>query len=154
MSAGAPQKTGSEKAKPVNIVPFSTLDLGIEFRFRGIERDRNGEPIGEMVDMELIVPPLNLYNLKRLEKHFKALSTAGADIAAMHDLIELLLAALSQNYTGVPRWLVEQSMNPGNFPDMAVSLMDVSGLKRKEIEEKKAKAGTPPPSTPPASSTE
>jgi hypothetical protein len=133
-------------ATPVNIVPYATLDPGIEFNFRGIERDADGEPIGELIDITLSIPPLNLANLRRLEKRFKSLQDSPT-VATMYDLVELLIAALAQNYRGVPRWLIEQAISPGNYGDVATALMDVSGLRRKEIEEKKAMAARPPTGT-------
>jgi hypothetical protein len=129
-------KSKTTEATPVNIVAYATLDPGIEFNFRGIERDADGEPIGELINIMLWVPPLNLTNLRRLEKHFKSLETP--TVASMHNLVDLLIAALSQNYRGVPRWLIEQSISLGNLPQMSAAVMDLSGLRRREIEEKKA----------------
>jgi hypothetical protein len=125
---------------PRYVIPFKTLDLGIEFRFRGVDRLNNGTPIGEMIDEVLIVPPLNFYNLKRLGKAIDGVTTAD-NLISMENLIEILIAALSQNYQGIPRWLIEQSIGLGNSGELAAALMDISGLKRKQIEaEKKAAA--------------
>jgi hypothetical protein len=144
-----PRQGTTAVAVPASITPYPTLDPGIGFRFRGIERNEDGEPIGEMIDIELEVPALNLYNLKRLEKHFKAVVN-GADsfnISSMADIVEILVPALAQNYKGVPRWLVEQSVNLSNAPYLIQAVMDISGLLRKEIGEKKAKATKTSPST-------
>jgi hypothetical protein len=143
----------TQSPQPVKIEPYPTFDPGIEIRFRGIELDAAGEPVGEMVDVVLTVPPMNFRNLQRLEKHFSDIN--GGNAAAMSAMCDVLAAALSQNYRGVPRWLIEQSVRIDNLTDLTAAVMDVSGLRRKAIDEKKATAAaalsTGAPSSPTSS---
>jgi hypothetical protein len=134
----------------VSITPYDSLDEGIDFAFRGIERDREGEPIGEMLSITLTIPPLNLDSLRREEKRLKALNGAET-IASMEDMVAIVRRALAQNYKGVPNWLIEQSINVSNLSDLTRALMDLNGMMRKEIEAGKALAaastGTPSTAT-------
>lgn len=143
----------------VNIVPYDTFDDGIEFKFRGIEPDENGEPVegAQMINIKLIVPPLNLQNLKRVQKFvslsMKQMKENALGPEGLISMAEILAPALSQNYRGVPRWLVEQSIKVDNLDQIFQAVMDLSGLKRKEIEEKKALAAMKPPDTAETTST-
>lgn len=124
------------------IKPLPVLREGIEFRFTGAQRDEDGEPVGQFIDINLVVPPLNFNSLRGLQQKIKSFSESGEDnTASMETLCECLLHALRRNYRGVPRWLIEQSVDVANFAELMMALMDVSGLKRKQVEaEKKAQA--------------
>lgn len=127
---------------------------GVTFRFAGQlfeamtteqrEQFGNGEfepePVTEVIDMELEVPPLNFAQLKELRPQLDRIST-NPDMESFRSLIEVLSFALARNYRGVPRWLIEQSIDVANMAELTQAVMDVSGLKRKEqLEEKKAMA--------------
>ena len=131
--------------------PFSILEEGIEFQFRGTKRDNDGQPVGDFVCARLVVPPLNLDSLKREGEHLTTM-VGDASLASMEAVVSIVVRALAQNYKSVPRWLVEQSLNVGNVADMSRAVMDVSGLMRKDIEVRKALAAalvTATPSAPP-----
>lgn len=101
--------------------------------------DDNGDSLGELVDIPLIVPPLNLGSLRKLKGRIDGFGQhPGTE--DMETLCDAILEALARNYTGVPRWLVEQTIDVGNLYDMMSAVMDVSGMKRKELEQGKAKA--------------
>jgi hypothetical protein len=136
-----------DEKKKFSVEEFDTLDEGILFRFRGAERDENDEPIGEMVDVELIIPPHNFYNMRRMRDKLKALKVEKdtASLESMDIIIDLVVPALRQNYRNVPRWLVDQTIKADNMMQIMEALMDVSGLKRKEAAEKKVKAAAEPP---------
>lgn len=124
--------------EPVKIEPYRTLREGITFAFRGCEPDAEGAPAGEFIEIELVVPPLNLDSLKALGAKLLTYKGVGLDDL---DTVRLSLAhALRRNYRGVPDWLIGQTLDIGNMQELFVALMDVSGLKRKEIEAGKAKA--------------
>ena len=113
-----------------------TLRKGIPITFRGNEPDSNGDPEGEFIEIELIVPPLNFDALEILQTRLQSL-TLQPTADSMKTLVEALSRALNRNYIGVPRWLITQSIDVANMADIVVALMDVSGLKRKEVEEGK-----------------
>ncbi len=125
----------------VDIQPQRTLREGITFTFRGNEPDADGKPTGELIDIDLVVPSLNFDSLKVLQTRLQKLGSS-PDAESMETLVDALEHALARNYRGVPRWLISQSVDIANMPDMTIALMDVSGLKRKEIEEKKAMTPT------------
>lgn len=113
---------------------------GIAFAFRGQEPDADGNPTGEVVTAELVVPPLNFDAIRRMQAELKKLG--GGDVAAFETLAVVLERALSRNYSGVPQWLIAQTIDVANMQDFISAVMDVSGLKRKEVEAGKAAATT------------
>jgi len=129
---------------PIDIQPRRTLRQGISLTFRGCEPDESGEPVGELIEVDLMVPPLNFDALEALQERLQTLSLQPS-AASMKTLVDAMIRALVRNYTGVPRWLITQTIDVANMADMVVALMDVSGLKRKEIEDaKKAMTALPP----------
>ena len=128
------------------IKPLRTLREGIEFTFRGRVPDESGEETGELVEIALVVPPLNLGALERFERQLKTFGQD--DLQSMRTLVDALAAALLRNYDGVPKWLIAQTIDVANMPEMMRALMDVSGLRRREVEaEKKALMANPGPIT-------
>ncbi len=140
--------------KPVVIARKPGFRDGIPFKFGGqqmkpmtarqhelyVNGEFEPEPLTEAVERELEVPPLNFAQLKELRAQLERMN-ATPDMASFEALVEILAAALSRNYRGVPRWLIEQSIDVGNMAEITQAVMDVSGLKRKEhLAAKKAMA--------------
>jgi hypothetical protein len=123
----------------VTIVPRQAQREGITFRFAGQQEDENGVPLSEFVDIELVVPPLNLDALRLLEGRLHSLE-ADPSVKSMKTMVDAIGHALRRNYSGVPVWLIEQTLDVANMPELTRAFMDVGGLKRKEIEAGKAKA--------------
>lgn len=123
----------------IKIEPLRTLRAGIPEQFRGCVPDEHGDPVGELVDIELIVPPLNFQSLQALGPKLAALNV-NPSAASMETVVVAIEQALRRNYRGVPRWLIEQTIDAGNMAELMQSLMDVSGMRRKELEAGKAKA--------------
>jgi hypothetical protein len=134
----------------IQITPYDTFDQGIDFVFRGIERDQDGEPIGDMVTVTLTIPPLNFDSLKRDQAKIASMGEMET-LDSMHAMVGLTRRALAQNYRGVPLWLIEQSINVANLSDLSRATMDLNGMFRKETEAGKALAaastGTPSTAT-------
>lgn len=128
----------------VTIEPQRVLRAGIEFRFTGQEEDTNGDPVSEFVDIVLVVPPLNLDSFQAMDSQLKTL-TVDPNIESMRVMVTALEKAIRRNYRGVPRWLIEQTLDVANMTDLTVAFMDVNGLKRKEIEAGKAAAAAATP---------
>lgn len=110
---------------------------GVLFHFVAMEPNENGEPVGDSVSADLIVPPLNFYWLERLN---------GDDFAQLPDrdkTIGMIDFALRRNYRNVPRWLIEQTIDVANIPAFTRAVMDNGGKYREEVEaEKKAMTAT------------
>jgi hypothetical protein len=104
------------------IVPFfDSLEDATEFRFRGVERDAEGEPIGDVIDQVLIVPSLNLDSYRRVKMLIeRAGSVPPAE--ALDDLVEIVSRALKQNYRSVPRWLIAQTIGVSNHADFTAAV--------------------------------
>lgn len=113
---------------------------GIAFIFAGQDEDSEGEPLSEFVKIELIVPPLNFDSLKALGDRLKQLGATDPDVDQLAIVVDAIGFALKRNYRGVPRWLIQQSIDVGNMEALTKAFMDVSGLIRKEIEAGKAMA--------------
>lgn len=127
----------------VDIQARRTLRQGITVTFRGSAPDETGDPNGEFVEIDLVVPPLNFDALEALQERLQTL-TLQPSADSMKTLVDALIRALIRNYTGVPRWLITQTIDVANMADMIVALMDVSGLKRKEVEDAKKAMMAPP----------
>jgi hypothetical protein len=118
----------------VQITPHRVLIPGITFQFSGVAPTESND--GEFFCQDLVVPPLNLGALNVLQGRLQSLKDSQE---SMTTLCEALEFALARNYSGVPRWLIEQTIDLANMAEMMRSIMDISGLRRKEIEaEKKA----------------
>ena len=137
--------------KRVVITRYPAIRAGIPIQFQGQEHvldaagalvlDANGDPIpaSEFVDIELVVPPLDLDSMQEFEVPLKGLSEASPS-QALQTLQAAIKRALRRNYRGVPDWLIRQSFDIGNIGDLSIALMDINGMRRKEIEAGKARA--------------
>jgi len=123
----------------VQIVPHRILIAGITFQFTGLAPGES-DGGGEFFSQELVVPPLNLGALKALQGRLQNMQDSQQSMETLCDALEF---ALARNYEGVPRWLIEQTIDLGNMGEMMRSIMDISGLRRKELEAEK-KAQTAP----------
>lgn len=123
----------------ISIVPRRTLREGIELRFRGMPMSDDGDVVGELIDIPLIVPPLNLGSLRKLKGRLDGFGK-NPGTEDMETLCDAIQEALNRNYSGVPRWLIEQTIDVANLYEMMAAVMDVSGMRRKEIEAGKVKA--------------
>lgn len=123
----------------VSITPHRVLIPGITFKFSGVEPHLS-DVEGEFVCIDLIVPPLNLGSLHALKDRLQHLKDS---VESMETLCDAMEAALARNYSGVPRWLIMETIDLANMGEMMQGIMDISGLRRKEIEAAK-KAQTAP----------
>src|SRR4051812_39175919 len=104
----------------IDIKGRQTLRQGIAVTFRGSEPDENGDPNGEFIEIELVVPPLNFDALEALQERLQTL-TLQPTASSMKTLVDALTRALIRNYTGVPRWLISQTIDVANMADMIVA---------------------------------
>lgn len=117
----------------------------------GIEYDFGG-------GVTLLVPPLSLGALETLQGGLAALKSAASatDPAAVRTVVDAAHAALRRNYPDITREDVGELIDLSNMLDVIAMVMDVSGVRRKEVEAAKnqqaqtaGQQGTPSPQTGP-----
>jgi hypothetical protein len=123
-----PVNGGLEK---VSITEMPSLREGFAFRFRGVRMDDEGNELSDFVDIELTIPPLNFPALRKVQTKIAQMQLNASDPASMDTVVECLWLALRRNYRGVPRWLIEASVDLGNLSDSMLAFMAQSGLIRK-----------------------
>lgn len=106
-----------------------------------------GIPV-ELGGRALVVPPLNFRALQQLEARLASF-TGGADKASMDLVLDVAEAALARNYDDVSRDFLLEHLDIGNMQEFMEAAMDVSGLKRKALDQQLqgGAAGQPGPST-------
>lgn len=94
---------------------------GIEFDFGGGQKR--------------IIPPLSLGALERLQGGLSALeASAAVSPEAIKTVMEAAHAGLKRNYPSITKEEVGELVDIGNMTEVISCLMDVSGIKRKQIE--------------------
>ena len=101
-------------------------------KIAGIDFDFGGEV--------LTIPPLALGDLEVLQDRIAALNVAVVDAATIGTVIDATQAALLRNYPDMTRERVSRLIDLGNMGDVIQCVMDVAGLRRKEIATGKAQA--------------
>lgn len=121
------------------IKSFRTMRAGVEMDFRGFVPGPDGVQTDEAVDVTLVVPPLNFDALQPLDADLKEMGAKSpADLLAT--VRNVMKQALRRNYRNVPDWLINQSIDFDNLQEALSLVTDVSGLKRREIDQGKATA--------------
>lgn len=86
-----------------------------------------------MGGVEYEVPPLALGDLERYQDQLAGYS-GGIDAASVSTVIDIAHAALRRNYGQITREDVGALVDLGNMAEVFEAVMDVSGLKRKQLE--------------------
>lgn len=97
-----------------------------------------------------VVPPLSLGAIEDLQERLAAYRGAG-DAASFGTAIDALHRALLRNYPEITRDQARELIGLENMEEVMLAVMDVSGLRRREIEAGEAAAKTMGPSTSPNS---
>jgi hypothetical protein len=95
-------------------------------KFPGIKKTIGGT--------EYIVPPINLRTLQQLQSEIENFSGGELTPAALNTAITVIHAALKRNYPEITLDEVGDLVDVGNMFELFETVMDVSGLKRKEAE--------------------
>lgn len=103
----------------------------------GIDFDFGGETF--------TVPPLALGDLELLQERLGAVQVGSLDAASVSTVIDSTLAALKRNYPDMTRERVAGLVDLSNMADVMLCVMDVAGVRRKEIDAGKAAAATGEP---------
>ncbi len=94
-------------------------------------------------DRDFVVPPLNFRSLQALQARLANFS-GGTDPESIQLVADAALAALQRNYPSMTAEELSDLLDLANMQSVMEAVMDVSGLKRKEIE---AQGGTSNPSS-------
>lgn len=94
-------------------------------KIKGITLELGGE--------NFVVPPLSLGALEMLQERIAAF-TGGLDKGSVATVIDCLHASLGRNYPEKTREDVADLVDVANMGDVMEAVMDVSGMRRKQIE--------------------
>lgn len=103
-------------------------------KIKGIDFDFGGEV--------LTIPPLALGDFELLQERLGALQLGAADSDTVKTIVDAAYAALHRNYPAMSRADVAAIVDLGNMVDVIDAVMDVTGAKRKALDEKKAGAAS------------
>jgi hypothetical protein len=91
-----------------------------------------------------IIPPLSLGDLEVMQNRIAALEKGAIDKETVRTVIDATFAALKRNYPDLSREDVAGALDLGNMMDVIAAVMDVSGVRRKELDEKKSQVSLNP----------
>ncbi|HEY5581351.1 MAG TPA: hypothetical protein VIK56_09335 [Rhodoferax sp.] len=94
-------------------------------KIKGITLELGGE--------EFVVPPLPLGALESLQDRITGF-TGGLDKGSVATVIDCLHASLKRNYPSFTREEVANLVDVANMGDVMQAVMDVSGMRRKQLE--------------------
>ena len=83
---------------------------------------------------EYVVPPIALGALEQLEDRIASFNPNVLDLKQMGIIIDCAYAALKRNYPDLTREDVGEIVDIGNMNEVFEAVMDVSGLRRKALE--------------------
>lgn len=82
---------------------------------------------------EYVVPPLNLGQIRRLQKDIEKINQLDArslDDNAVDTMIKIIHAGLSRNYPEMTKKQLEDLIDLGNMREVTQAVLGVSGLKK------------------------
>jgi len=120
------------KFEGLGIEELGAPRAGLLITFRGCVPDEHDEPSGEYIEVELVVPPLNFNMIKRLQAEQAARGAEITQEQMLDDVVTTIARALQRNYRGVPRWLIEQTIDVANAIEIAQQIAGISGLMEKK----------------------
>lgn len=77
---------------------------------------------------DLIVPPLNLKAVRKVEKLLPVLEGRSGEASFLDAAVEVLTLAIQRNYPDMTREDVEECVDLGNLPRLIEAVMNVSGF--------------------------
>lgn len=91
-------------------------------------------------DSVLVIPPLSLGAMERLQERLAGMSDDMFDPENIGTVIDTVHAALKRNYPDMTREEVADMIDLENMQEAMTCAMDISGLKRKALEASKGGA--------------
>jgi hypothetical protein len=96
-------------------------------RFEGVAKTIGG--------VEYIIPPISLRTFKQLQDVLELFEDGVVDAKTIDTAVTVIHAALNRNYPDITIDDVAEIVDIGNMFEIFEVVMDVSGLKRKALEE-------------------
>jgi hypothetical protein len=84
---------------------------------------------------EYVVPPLSLGAWEQMQERMSTFTGDLSDKAQVATAIDAALAALKRNYPSMTREELSDMLDIGNMVDVVGAVMDVSGARRKKLQE-------------------
>ena len=84
-------------------------------------------------DKDYVVPPLNLGTLEIMQERLEQFR-GGADKESIATVLDASFAALKRNYPDITREQVAEIVGLENMIELMQAIMDISGMRRKELE--------------------
>jgi hypothetical protein len=84
---------------------------------------------------EYVVPPLSLGAWEQMQERMTAFTGDLSDKSQVATAIDATLAALKRNYPDMTRDELGEILDIGNMVDVVGAVMDVSGARRKKLQE-------------------
>jgi len=107
---------------------FANPRDGFAMTLRGDMPDADGNPVGDHIEIEVIVPPPNFYMLRQLQAKQAARTEPVTQDQSQADIIDMIWTCLKRNYRGIPKWLIEQSLDTGLLNQLNEKMREMSGL--------------------------
>jgi hypothetical protein len=85
--------------------------------------------------IDYVLPPISLGALEQLQSRIGSFNGDVMDSSQITTVIDAAHASLLRNYPDITRPEVAEMIDVGNMSDVFAAVMDVSGLKRKELAE-------------------
>lgn len=101
-------------------------------RFKGIEFDLGGTTY--------VVPPLSMGDLEYMQDKLATFESFSLNAASAQVILEVAHRALRRNYPQISVDELRDLIDLGNAMDLFQAVMDISGLRRREIESGKTTA--------------
>ena len=101
---------------------------GFAMTLRGDMPDADGNPVGDHIEIEVIVPPPNFYMLRQLQAKQAARTEPVTQDQSQADIVDMIWTCLKRNYRGIPKWLIEQSLDTGLLNQLNEKMREMSGL--------------------------
>jgi hypothetical protein len=114
--------------------PLPMLRPGVQWVFSGCAPDADGNGMGEFVQVELVIPPLNFGALRTLQDLTKQNGPQPTQAQMLDYTVTTVELALRRNYRGVPRWLIVETLDNASAVEIAEQLNQLSGVTSKKTE--------------------
>ncbi len=95
----------------------------------------------ELGGAEWVVPPLNLGALIELQDKLEAFRPGAVDKGSIDTVLECVYRAMKRNYPDVTKEQLAEHIDLANMVGLMQAVMDVSGLRRKQLEAEERQAG-------------
>jgi hypothetical protein len=89
----------------------------------------------ELGGAEWVVPPLNLGALLDLQDRIAQFKPGSIDSTSIGVVVDCVHRALKRNYPDTSREFVAEHLDVANMVEVMQAVLDVSGLRRKKVEE-------------------